>query len=373
MRSGGHPLHTQRASSLPNCPVSRLPSGVAPATMAPMRLKTLRIRDVEHRWDSLSLSLHAIVDWAGLDLHYRAYSTALGHSFMTCSTGREDDSLAWWSAFGRDALLVEAAALFGVRVREVHPPEAARGLRESAEFAQHFEASYKPIILTALENGQPVLAWQGWPDSRQLLWGVITEKSWETEMGLAGTTIWAQGQAVPLVSSPVQLYVVEEASPRRPGKGEMLRFGLKSALRALGNKLGERWGVVTGPPAYDHWAGRLEQGSACAVEGPCAGSDHRQMARFVTYDRESAERFFQHYRDGLGPDFQPLIDGLLACCRRLIDALAPARDADTVEKLICTARGGDELIAGVRAAQQADREMLALVEQLDQRLAPAGG
>jgi hypothetical protein len=95
------------------------------------------------------------------------------------------------------------------------------------------------------------------------------------------------------------------------------------------------------------------------------------MARFVTYDRQSAERFFQHYRDGLGPDYQPLIDGLLACCRKLIEVLAPARDADAVEKLIRTPSGCDELIAGVRAAQQADREMLALVEQLDERLSSA--
>ncbi len=126
-----------------------------------MPLSTLRIKDVENRWDSLSLSLHAIVDWAGLDLHYRAFSAALGHSFMTVSTGRDDDCLAWWPAFGRDALLVEAAALFGVRLREVHPPEAARGLSDAPEFAQHFEASYKPIILRALENREPVIAWQG--------------------------------------------------------------------------------------------------------------------------------------------------------------------------------------------------------------------
>ena len=339
--------------------------------MAVMPLPALRIKDVENRWDSLSLSLHAIVDWAGLDLHYRAYSAALGHSFMTVSTGREDDSLAWWPAFGRDALLTEGAALFGLRLREVHPPEAARGLGDTPEFTQHFEASYKPIILRALENRQPVIAWQGWPDARQLLWGVITEP-WSGDLGLAGTTIWAQGQTVPLVSPPVQLYVVEEVKPRRPSKGEMLHFGLNSARRALGNKLGNRWGVVYGSAAYDLWAGRLEGDGVGPTCGPHAGGDHRQMARFVSYDRQSAERFFQHYRDGLGPDFQPLIDGLLECCRGVIGALGPARNAETVESLISTPNGRAELLAQVRAAAEADRKMLGLVQQLHDRL-PADG
>lgn len=335
--------------------------------MVVMPLPALRIKDVENRWDSLSLSLHAIVDWAGLDLHYRAYSAALGHSFMTVSTGRDDDSPAWWSAFGRDALLLEGAALFGVHLREVHPPEAARGLSDSPEFIQHFEASYKPIVRRALENRQPVIAWQGWPDARQLLWGVITE-TWSGDLGLAGTTIWAQGQTVPLVSPPVQLYVVEEVKPRRPGKGEMLRFGLDSALRTLGNKLGDRWGVVYGQAAYDCWAGRLEGAGAVPTCSPHAAGDHRQMGRFVTYDRQSAERFFRHYRDGLGPDFQPLIDGLLDCCRGVIDALSPARNAETAESLISTPNGRAELVAQIRAAAQADRKMLALVQQLHDRL-----
>lgn len=336
-----------------------------------MPLSTLRIRDVEHRWDSLSLSLHAVLDWAGLDLHYRAFSAALGHSFMTVSTGREDDSLAWWPAYGRDALLMGAAELFGIRLRNVHPPEAAQGLSESAEFAQHFDASYKPIIENALEHRQPVLAWQGWPDARSRLWGIITEKSWVSPLGLAGTTVWAQGQTVPLVTSPVQLYVVEEVTPRRPPKPEMLRFGLQTALSALRNECGGRWGVITGPPAYDHWVRRLELEKGYPTMGPYAGSDHRQMARFVTYDRESAERFFQHYRDGLEPVHQQIIDGLIACCRKLIDALAPARNADTVEALIRTPEGRDQLIAGVQAAQSGDREMLTLVEQLHEKLEAA--
>lgn len=92
------------------------------------------------------------------------------------------------------------------------------------------------------------------------------------------------------------------------------------------------------------------------------------MARFVTYDRQSAERFFRHYRDGLGPDFQPLIDGLLDCCRGVIDALSPARNADTAESLISTPNGRAELVAQIRAAAEADLKMLALVQQLHDRL-----
>jgi len=241
-----------------------------------MALSDIRIHDVENRWESLALSLQAVSGWAGLEIDYCSLCAALGLSLMTTSTGRDDDCLWRWMAYGRDVRLVEAAALFALRLREAHPPDAARNLDRAPGFAQHFEASYQPIVLRALENDQPVLAWQGWPAPRQVMWGVITGPS-DGGIGLAGVTIWSDGRTVPLVGPPVQLYVVEEASPRQPSHDELLRFVIDSAHRVLHNELDERWGIVTGSRAYDLWAKRLTGDSVCPPCGDRDGSCHLSL------------------------------------------------------------------------------------------------
>ena len=287
---------------------------------------------------------------------------------FTTSTGREDDCLGQWMGYGRDARLVDAAALFGLRLREAHPPEAARDLDRAPGFAQHFEASYRPIVLRALENDQPVLAWQGWPAPRQVMWGVITGPC-DGGIGLAGVTIWSDGQTIPLVSPPVQLYVVEEASPRQPSDDQLLRFVIDSAHRVLHNELDERWGIVTGSRAYDLWAERLTRDPLCPSCGDQAGNCHRRMARFVTYARETAIRCLEHCRGTAATELQPLIDTLAVQCRGPIDALATARDEGSADLLMRTPPGRQTLAAGVRAAQTFEQAVIASIDELYRHLA----
>ena len=113
----------------------------------------------------------------------------------------------------RDARLIEAGKHFGMQIRDVHPPEAARGLEAAAEFDQHFDASYRPLILRALENNQGVIAWRGWAGERELSWGWIRIAR-DEGVGFRGATIWSERELNSLrndllVRPAVQLYIVE--------------------------------------------------------------------------------------------------------------------------------------------------------------------
>lgn len=335
-----------------------------------MPLSSLHVRDVPDRWDSLSLAMHAVLAWAGLDRHYRAYSAALGHSFMTTASPTTTDCLAWWSTLGRDALLLEAAELFGVRLREVHPPDASVGLARSQEFAQHFQASYLPIVLRALEHRQPVLAWQGWPEPRHMLWGVITQTAYDG-IGLAGTTLWSQGHTVTLTSPPVQLYVVEEINPRRLDNATLIRFGTSAGVQALSNDLPTGDDAVFGRPAYRLWSQRLGGDDVCPDCGRSLAHCHRQMARYVTYARQSAVRFFEHYRDGLDAKLGSLLIDAAGHCRTAIDALAPACDATQVEAMWASPAGKGQLIEAVDLACTADADLGKVMTDLAQAMGPA--
>ncbi|MFQ5491199.1 MAG: hypothetical protein ACE5GE_10790 [Phycisphaerae bacterium] len=334
-----------------------------------MPLSSLRVRDVPNRWDSLSLALHAVLAWAGLDRHYRAYSAALGHSFMTTATTGPKDCPAWWSTHGRDALLIEAANLFGMRLRPVHPPDAAVGLGESREFAQHFEASYLPIVLRALEHRQPVLAWQGWPEPRHRLWGVITQTAHEG-VSLAGTTMWSKSHIVTLQSPPVQLYVVEEVQPRRLDHPTLMRACVTAGVKALTGDLKVSKDVVMGDKAYALWIDRLDGEDRCTGCGRRLADCHRQMARYVTYARQSAVRFFEHYRDGLEAELGALLTDAANHCHKVIEALTAACDAARVESMFATGDGKRQLMQDIESARSADSDLARLMTQIKQALEP---
>ncbi|UCC31209.1 MAG: hypothetical protein JSU86_02815, partial [Phycisphaerales bacterium] len=114
---------------------------------------------------SLTFALQALAHDAGYEINLDDLNAALGLPWMTPAVPRERD-LACWPMYARDAFLAEAGRLFGMNIRDIHPPEAARGLNGFPEFQQHFDASYRPLILKALEHNQAVLAWQGWPGDR---------------------------------------------------------------------------------------------------------------------------------------------------------------------------------------------------------------
>ena len=244
----------------------------------------------EHACPCLSLphALCAVARDAGLEVDFYDLCSAMGLSFTPASV-RGEPSTDKWRMYARDAFLIPAGRLFGMTIREIHPPEAAQGIAELPEFEQHFDASYRPLIERALEHDQPVLAWQGWPGEWALHWGVITETCADG-IGFAGwvpgTTALEPGTIAPCSSEasphratdttasgsrsteakrpdvtlerpPVQVYVVESIAPCKPDPQELRDMAIAHARIVLGNGLADRFGVTTGPGAYADWIERL--------------------------------------------------------------------------------------------------------------------
>jgi len=164
--------------------------------------------DVARPQESLAYAVRAIAREAGLEI---------GHSTLIAALDFETSAVpsptATPTMFGRDARLIDVGRQFGMQIREVHPPEAARGLEAAAEFDQHFGASYRPLIHRALENNQGVIAWRGWAGERELSWGWI-RAACDEGAGFRGATIWSEGEFNSLrndllVRPAVQLYIVE--------------------------------------------------------------------------------------------------------------------------------------------------------------------
>ena len=159
---------------------------------------------------SLTFALRAAARQAGFEIDHHELNAALGYPAPSPLS-------AVPNMLGRDARLIDAGEQFGMQIREVHPSAAARGLEDSPEFEQHFDASYRPLIQRALEHGQPVLAWRGWAGERELSWGWI-RRPCDEGIGFRGATIWSERELETLrddllVRPAVQLYVIERVTP----------------------------------------------------------------------------------------------------------------------------------------------------------------
>lgn len=332
-----------------------------------MQVANIRVRDLENRAESLTLSLQAIARWAGVELHFRSINAALGLSFMITAPLDRRVSLSWWMAYGRDAFLTEAGKLFGLKIRSVEVPATVSAEPGSADAFAEFNSKVKPLIQRALAKNQPVLAWQGWPDYHSFLWGVITQPD-GSELGFSGTTMWAGGKVLPLASPPARMYVVEETKPKAPAGDELLRFSIGNIRRAVHNQVDPAFGVETGLRAYDRWLEWLAEDPQQHANGDRTASCHFQMARLVTLNRESACRFIDHYKDGLHPDLQPYLEAMLAGCRGVINSLATGRDLKAVEVLYNSADGREALAAGVHAARDFLAAHIHTIDHLSDKL-----
>ena len=254
---------------------------------------------------SLTFALRCVASAGRCNLDADDLHAALGLPLMVCAPRNEPDARIW-PAYARDVFLIEAARAFGMTLRGIHPPQAARGLERVREFEQHFDASYRPLIARALENGQPVLAWQGWGGDFDYFWGII-ERGCDNGVGFTGTVfapstspyaplltkkgsgeVDAKDLRAPFVSKealgevdakdisapllhkeglgevgtvndlvltrpPLQVYIVETASPAAPPLRELLDLALRHAYLVLNGEPGERFDVIMGPPAFDVW------------------------------------------------------------------------------------------------------------------------
>lgn len=312
--------------------------------------------------DSLALSIQALLRWRGFDVDCDEITASLGMTFRTPAVKRRV-CLGAWTDYGCDALLPEAALLLGLRLREIHPPQAAVGLSRFEPFAQHFEASYAPLIQRALHHDQPVLAWQGWPTKRQSPWGIITREG-TVGCGFAGAVAGTSDNATPIVSPPVQLYVVEEISPKRPSNERLLRSTVRSALCILRRDGLADPDVVLGEQAYSLWLRRLEAAAMCATCGDCGWRCHHAHTLRLTSNREAAMRVLEQCGSEASIAVQSAIHDISVGLRGYLDALATSRDPAAVELLGKTYDGRAALAAGIRKAQSMDDRVLQSLSRL---------
>lgn len=320
------------------------PAGTGEYT-ARMDLSEIRLGPSASSPDSLPACLEAVLRGSGAAVDYRSLHAALGLPFWIAAP-REPNSqrcLGSWMSAGHDALLIEASRLFGMRLRELHPPEAAVGLEESPEFLQHFEASYRPLMELALEHGQAVLVRRGWPDDGGNLWGIVTARC-DGNLGFAGLAPGQGDNPEPLTLPPVQVYIVEGIRPRAVSPEELSRHVREAARRVQHNQLDPRFGIVTGPAAYDAWLARLSQSRLCPQCGQGGAACHARMAGSVRQARRTAAVIAGH------------LEALKVACTDAVRALERSCDDRWVEGVHRNPRGRSEIVEDLERARRADVE-----------------
>lgn len=186
---------------------------------------TWRWQPGEH--ESLAVCLRAVLAGVGQERPYPELLATLGLGLAVTATGQERPQA--WPTYARDLNLPQTGELYGLHIRPLHPPGAAAWLGTSREFPAHFRDSYVPLIVRALEHGQAVLAWRGWPPPADRLWGLIG--SWDSEH-LSGCCP-GHPEPVRLAGAAHQVYIVEEWRPEEAHWDEprLFQTAVRHALR----------------------------------------------------------------------------------------------------------------------------------------------
>lgn len=276
---------------------------------------------------SLSLALQAAASSFGRTEVLSDVHNLLGLSLLM-TAAPHDAAIKHWSLLARDAFLVEAGRCLGLTIRDIHPPEAAVGVDRAAEFRQHFDASYAPLIRRALEHGQTVLAWQGWDGDAEHLWGIITRED-SRGVGFAGLPFAVEGLSVDkprelaITRPPVQLYVVEERMGPRAETDVWNAMLVRHAVASVDPTLGTRFGVLSGGPAFRRWAevvspvetaGNLTLTRSLLTGIDCFRKGVSEWADFDSAGRKAAALLADHAR-ALHGAMQDAHDRLVAAAR----------------------------------------------------------
>ena len=285
------------------------------------------IESAEHT-ESLAVCLRAVLAGQGCERTYAELVAALGLGSLIVAVAGECP--AQWALQARDAGLRETSELYGVRLRELHPTEAAEGLAQSAEFAGHFRDSYVPLIRRALEHEQLVLAWQGWPEPQTGQWGVIDR----VEHGkLAGCTIGFGGRPTPFHGPALQVFVVEKCGPVDPDSITSAVLWSRVAGAAAAQWSGQWTSAVqthTGDTAYGTWIAALSgDATLCAGCGRPLLRCHGRAAGALVSARLWAAEWLCEVAARLDPAVRPKAEGWAAACRSVAERLAPFAAAES--------------------------------------------
>ncbi len=326
-----------------------------------------RWSEAENHYESLAVCLRAILAAHDIDVAYEELTATLGLGAAVVAT--DYDELGWWATYARDATLIATAERFGVQLRELHPPEAAVGLAESSEYGRHFQDSYVPLIREALEQGQPVLAWRGWPPPRDRLWGVLVE---QTDDMLLGLTLWHGGRPLPLIGPAHQVYIVERVT-RTPeqafGPAEQFVYAAEQAIDMWHGKWGRAAGVVTGAAAYDRWCQALSDASQRSVRGMSLPRQHSQLVRVFVSARRYLATWLRSIASGLRAEHVELAAHWAAACDQSAATLADHEVSECVEQIM--GRSGAECVC--RTLEEVRRTEQVAIQKLEDQLAARGG
>ncbi len=211
-----------------------------------------------------------------------------------------------------------------------------------------------------------MLAWQGWPGDRSMMWGFI-KRTCDGGVGFAGVVgrpgaVPTPGQSVTLESPPLQLYVVETIRSSQPDPGELLELALDHARLVLDNALESRFGVVTGPAAFDAWIARWEDEEAYVADGPGLRQGHMQLAASVIAAHNSASRFLESQLARTTDQKGSLIDAMISSCHSVTASLGETVDLAAAEESISTPPGRAKVTARLTSARDATTQMLAALQ-----------
>lgn len=313
---------------------------------------------------SLSLALRHLIEHAGFEADVDDIHAALGLSLVPCVVPAEYDHSSW-SVHARDAYLIPTAAKFGLTIRGLHPPEASKGIANSPEFAQHFDASYRPLIARALEHEQPVLAWRGWPGERRFYWGIIKEGCADG-VGFCGFTFPQPDEIVPatpdiMENLPVQLYVVESCKKADVSADEVFAMALQHSRLALTGDLAKRFGILGGIEAIRAWADRVRVKTGGFV-APDFAIGYCSFASAVVNGHQSAIRFFQRLEPSLDRRCAQAAKTLISISREMVNTLARSKDLATVRSDMMEEKGMKRIIQDLGTIERVMMNVLATIE-----------
>ncbi len=315
--------------------------------------------EAPHHYESLAVSLRAILACHGLSRPYEEIVAVLGLGMATVAV--PDDELGWWCTYARDAALLEVATRYGLQLRELHPPQAAMGLARSPGYARHFQDSYLPLIRRALEHGQRVLTWRGWPPPRERLWGVLVEQAGGM---LLGHTLWHRASPLPLIGPAHQAYIIEDFA--RPTTDWTPAQQFKTAVHATCSMWRGPWpvdgGLLTGSAAYDAWCEALAHPPARPASGRSLGWQHSQAIRVHTAARTALATWLRSIGGKLGGRDVELAARWAAACDQVVETLATCETAEDAEETFRAAGGACEVCEALRRAREIEARV---IEQLD--------
>jgi hypothetical protein len=316
---------------------------------------TIQWMESAEEYESLTVCLRALLaERASGPPTYDELIAVLGLGSATVAVPHE--CLGWWWTYARDVALPNVAALYGLRLRELHPPQATAGLDGSPEYAQHFRDSYVPLIAEALSHDQPVLVWRGWPQPADRFWGVVAA----AESGeLRGYTLGCHGKIVPLTGPAHQVYLVEDIGPPQtppPPAAELFRQTCRAATAFWAADAPVSPDVETGERAYQRWRDAVARPPACHL---CGGNSHRcvaQLMRVLGSARSHLAAWLEHTADTLEADAWALADRWAAACRRVAERCRPFEDDDAVKALLTSPLGREKLANAVDVLRALDTD-----------------